>query len=254
MRPPTERTFIFAAVGLALATLLCATALVRALSIETTLPQAEAVGVAAVPELPETTERTATVPSEGVLDIESLALAVDHDPFQPDRSRPEPYRLPGDEVTVEAPVEPEPPPVPPFRVIGTAVVDEERGLALVQAEDGTQQMMKVGETLLGYRLQRVDSESATLMGQGWTLTLMVESATLASNAAADRRSGRNGRNAQTEAAAQLLEQLRERGLPAQFIEQLMQARGRTGRAGGVQFNIRRTGPDTIIVPRSPEPR
>lgn len=253
MRPPTDRTFVVAAVGLAAAALLCAAALVRALTFEMTAPTAGSVGVAAAPEVPELPAVAATVPSEGTLDMESLALAVDHDPFQPDRSRPEPYRLPGDEVVIETPAEPEPPPTPPFRVIGTALIDEGLGLALVQAEDGTQQMMKVGETLYGYRLQRVDSEAATVMGQGWTVTLMVESAALAS-AGADSRSNRSGRNAQTEAAAQLLQQLRERGLPAQFIEQLMQGRGRTGRAGGFQLNIRRTGPDTINLPGPPEPR
>jgi hypothetical protein len=270
MRVPVSRTFVLSVAGVTVAALLCAVALARALTVDPVEPSSLApMGVASIAEIAAADGPAARVPSEGVLEMESLALAVDHDPFMPDRSRAASYRLPGE--FVERPVverEPEPDP-PPFRVVGTAQVGG-AGIALVQVENSTApEIVKVGESLFGYRLQRVETEAATLVGQGQSFRLAVERGEVAGGERDERRGGRNernNRNAEEQVAERLrgvLEQLQERGLPAQMIEQLMrQQMGRGGRNIEIERTdvpgrvIVRTRPDTLSFepPHTPEPR
>jgi hypothetical protein len=270
MRVPVSRTFALSVAGVAVAALLCAVALARALTVDPVEPSSLApMGVASMAEIAVADVPAARVPSEGVLEMESLALAVDHDPFMPDRSRAASYRLPGE--FVDRPIvvrEPEPDP-PPFRVVGTAQVGD-AGIALVQVENSTApEIVKVGESLFGYRLQRVETEAATLVGQGQSFRLAVERGEVAGGERDERRGGRNernNRNAEEQMAERLrgvLEQLQERGLPAQMIEQLMrQQMGGRGRnivvepADGRGRVIVRTRPDTLSFepPHAPEPR
>lgn len=272
MRIPVSRTFVLAVAGVAAAGLLCAVALARAVSLEPVdAADTPAPGVASRPEIRAADAPIAGVPSEGVLGMESLTLAVDHDPFMPDRSRPAPYRLPGEIVERQPVVRREEPDPPPFRVIGTAQVGD-AGIALVEVENSEYpEVVKVGETLFGYRLARVETEAATMVGQGQTVRLAVERGE-ASGAANDGR-GRNSRSRnantrQVEAAAErmrtIAEQLIERGLPSQMIEQIMRQQG--GRVlQDVQIDrttdgrgriIIRGRPDTLSInlPRTPEPR
>lgn len=274
MRIPVSRTFVLAVAGVTAAGLLCAVALARALMVEPVAPAEMApAGVASQPEIIAASMPAARVPSEGVLEMESLALAVDHDPFRPDRRRAEPYRLPGEMVERPVPVRRVEPDPPPFRVIGTAQVGDQ-GIALVEVENSSYpEVVKVGETLFGYRLQRVETEAATMVGQGQAFRLAVERGAVQNSRGRgdddDERRGRNSRNTRAAAAAleraqAVLEQLRERGLPTEMMEQVIrqQVGGRMMRdiqivpSDGRNRVIIRTRPDTSTVelPRTPEPR
>lgn len=223
-----------------------------------------------MPEIGATDAPTARVPSEGVLEMESLALAVDHDPFMPDRSRAEPYRLPGEFVERIVPVRREEPDPPPFRIIGTAQVGNE-GIALVEIENSAYpEVVKVGETVFGYELRRVETEAATVFGQGQAFRLAVERGEVEpqrrSNNDRNVRNSRNSREALQAAADRLRavsEQLQERGLPAQMIEQMLRQQS-GGRSRNIEIVptdrgnrvIVRTRPDTsrTDLPRTPESR
>ncbi|MCI0432680.1 MAG: hypothetical protein L0271_03375 [Gemmatimonadetes bacterium] len=230
MRLPTDRSFVASALAAAAAALLCVVALARALTFEPATPSVEDVTV--VPpttDAPETATVEPRVPSEAALPLDALALAVDQDPFQPDRQRPEPYRLPGEDVAMDVPVEREMP-TPPFRIIGTAVTGD-AGLAIVQGEDGTPRVVGVGETVSGFRLTRVDPEAATVMRGGEWVTLMVEQPSEASSSNSRRRSASpNQRDRERALSEVLVEQLRERGLAPEFIEQITRMREQAARA------------------------
>jgi chorismate mutase len=154
-------------------------------------------------------------------------------------------------------------------VVGTAQVGG-AGIALVQVENSTApEIVKVGESLFGYRLQRVETEAATLVGQGQSFRLAVERGEVAGGERDERQGGRNernNRNAEEQIAERIrgvMEQLQERGLPAAMIEQLMrQQMGRGGRNIEIERTdvpdrvIVRTRPDTLSfeLPHTPEPR
>jgi hypothetical protein len=267
-----SRTFVLAAAGVTAAGLLCAVALARALTVEPVAPaEMTPAGVATQPEIVAASIPAARVPSEGVLEMESLALAVDHDPFMPDRRRAEPYRLPGEMVERAMPVRREEPDPPPFRVIGTAQVGDQ-GIALVEVENSSYpEVVKVGETLFGYRLQRVETEAATMVGQGQAFRLAVErgEAQNSRSRGDDDDRGRNSRNQRAAAAAleraqSVLEQLRERGMPTEMMEQILRQQVGPRLRGDIQVVpddgrnrvIIRARPDTstIELPRTPEPR
>ncbi|MGD8277653.1 MAG: hypothetical protein PVH00_06485 [Gemmatimonadota bacterium] len=227
-----RRGTIVAMSALVVALLVFGAALARALTLEPVLPRAP---VQTPSEPPGAGEPTAgpLVPSEAKLSAGDIALAVDHDPFQPDRTRPAPYRLPGEDVPVVASA-PEMPPAPEFLVTGV-VQDGEGGIALIQLPDQTSQVIGIGESVLGYRLERVGATSATMVGNGRTLQLELTSA------AAQSGDSRNSRSTQSQAEA-LREALQRRGLPAllqaqrsgmsqEQIQELMQQMGGRGRGG-----------------------
>jgi hypothetical protein len=197
-----DRSLVLAAGGFAAAALLFAAALARALTVDPTPPDALAAAVAgdapdtapAEDRKPERDDGTAPATSaagsppapragrpevdEGearALSLEALTLAVDNDPFQPDRRRPdEPYRMPGEEVDeLEAP--PPPPPPPPFQLLGTAEMIE-GGIAVLRVEESLPRVMTVGEYVMGYRLDAVKGDAATLTGNGQTVRLTVAQA------------------------------------------------------------------------------
>jgi hypothetical protein len=222
MRVLASRTFLLSLAGMTGGALLCVVAIARALTVEPVAAASTSLmGIASGAELPIDDLASATVPSESVLELESLALAVDHDPFMPDRRRAQPYRLPGEYMPQPVAVRMEEPEPPPFRVIGTAMVGES-GIALVEMlEAGAPEIVRVGGSLLGYRLQSVDAETATLVRQSQTLTLAVQSGT-------DGR-GVGGRNPETEADLVrdvMIRELRERGLAPELIEQMLNAQNR----------------------------
>jgi hypothetical protein len=270
MRVPVSRTFAISVAGVTAASLLCLVALARALTVEPVAPAAPVMlGVASGAEIDADDAPPARVPSEGVLDREALALAVDHDPFMPDRRRAAPYRLPGETVERPVVVRSEEPDPPPFRVIGTAQIGD-AGIALVEVENSpAPEVVKVGESLFGYRLQRVETEAATMVGQGQTVRLAVERGEIEPQRGSNDRNNRNSRNnrnteQQLDRARAVLEQLRERGLPIQMIGQIMSQQFRSIRGssfgvvetdGGNRVIIR-TRPDTsrIELSYSPEPQ
>lgn len=251
MRTP-DRTLITAAAGLAVAALVFAATLARALAIEPTPPDA-APALARVTAAAPSSAAAATAPeddrsrpaSDGVaagsagrptagrpevdqgearaLTLEALTLAVDNDPFQPERRRPdEPYRMPGEEVEEpEAP--PPPPPPPPFQLLGTAEVGE-GGIAVLRVEESLPRVMEVGEFVMGYRLDAVKGDAATLTGQGRTLTLTVAQAS--PNPEPERR-GRGDRedDERRGSAAERVRQQREQVLQRALEQQMRRQEG-----------------------------
>jgi hypothetical protein len=197
---------------------LCAVVIARAVMVAPVEAAAPAApGVASRAELSRAGDPVARVPSEGVLGTDALALAVDNDPFMPDRRRAEPYRLPDErvsrrvEVREEEPVEP-----PPFRIIGTASAGS-RSMALVQPlESGEVDMVLVGRDFQGYRLASVDDESATLVMRDRSFRLGIQEGMPVGPAAPP-----NGMP--VEVYRRLLEQLRERGLSEEAIGRIMDA-------------------------------
>lgn len=302
MRRPTDRTLFLAAGGFAAAALVFAVALARALTLEPTpiddgagavlRPPGEPSSASAdaareegdhaveraranEPGLAPEDEATTRPPTAGLpevdgapaaeraLTLEALSLAVDNDPFQPDRRRPpEPYRMPGD--FVDEPEAAPPPPPPPFRLLGTAAM-EGGGLAVMQVEDALPRVLEVGESLMGYTLAEVAGDAATLMGDGRTLTLTVAQAEARPEPERPQRGRSRGNGdddddddrarAQSERQEVLQRTLERqmRGLEGSAIEQLrrlMQQRGEGNPR--IQFDngrviIRpRVGPDTMI--------
>jgi hypothetical protein len=150
----------------------------------------------------------------------------------PDRRRAQPYRLPGEYMPQPVAVRMEEPEPPPFRVIGTAMVGES-GIALVEMlEAGAPDIIRVGGSLLGYRLQSVDAETATLVRQSQTLTLAVQSGT-------DGR-GVQGGNPEVEGDLVrdlMMRALGEHGVAPELIEQMLNAQNRV--RGQQRFQLQR---------------
>jgi hypothetical protein len=258
-----DRTLILSAAGFAVAALVFAAALARALTIEPTPPAVTASAVASPPaDEPapsgdvaggDDAELGGRVAGAGAADVggdelaappalagspevdaaearaltlDALTLAVDNDPFQPDRRRPaEPYRMPGEDVgDPEAP--PPPPPPPPFTLLGTAEMGA-GGIAVMRVEESLPRVMTVGESLMGYRLDAVKGDAATLSGQGQTVTLTVAQASPNPDPEPDRRTRRRGdddddergRGSPTERAQLLREQVLQRALEQQLRRQ-----------------------------------
>jgi hypothetical protein len=249
MRRPPQTGFILAAVACAAATFFFATALVRALSYEP-VPTAQlpAVPVTSASELG--TPEAAAKPAEKPLTNDALALAADHDPFQQTRERPsEPYRMPDEFVEPAAPP-PEPPAPPPFRVLGTAVQGNS-GIVLMQVGEATPRVMTQGESLNGYTLERVENNSATMVGQGRSLRLAVSPPSPQSTRGNARRGGGGARGGgargNSEAAARVFEELEARGLRVspEMVDRLM----RGGGAGEVRTFITENGATGVTIMR-----
>jgi hypothetical protein len=254
MRRVASRTFSVSLMGVLVAAGLCAVAIARAVTVEPVEPAA--LGVASSAELSRAEVPAARVPSEGVLGTDALALAVDRDPFMPDRQRAEAYRLPDERFTgrVEArdeePVEP-----PPFRIIGTASAGS-RSMALVQPLESAEiDMVIVGRDFQGYRLDSVDDESATLIMRDRTFRLGIQEGLPAGPAT--RLAGMP-----VETWQRMLATLRGRGMSEEAIARILDANLNLGIADGpqFQFNAGWTGlpPQFEVrvseVPAEPEPR
>ncbi len=265
---------------LAVATLVFGRALARALTLDGPPAVAAENGDAqsapkpspsAEKPAPPPARTNARVPSERALPTNALRLAVDNDPFQPDRRRAEPYRLPS-EMPREQPKQPELPPPPPFRVLGIVEMGEGNGNALIQVNNATPQVLAVGESMLGYILDHVEGTTATMVRDGQSVSLTVADA---SERPSRGRNGR-GRNAgPQDAQQQMMDRLKETGLPDQVIENMMQrlqgrfgGRGNRGGGGsdtggggggsttGRQGNSRvplRPRPDTLSAPQPRAP-
>lgn len=262
-----QRSLMLAGAICVNAGILFGAALVRALSTETVEPAAVQRAVPAdnaepAHETPPGPARRAA-PAGGQhgdarrasneLDTDAVMLAVENDPFRPERQRPsERYRLPGEEIPQEAPP-PQAPPPPPLRVLATAVMPT-GGLALVRVQESVNRVINVGETVSGYRLATVGAGTATLEGSAGLITLRVDEpqATRATRAATPRGgrgqpSGRGNapareleaRGAQVRDA---IERLRANGGNAQQIQQLMELLGRE------MEQMRRTNVEVQRVP------
>jgi hypothetical protein len=248
----TSALLAAAALGCAAALFLFCAALAGALSIEP-VPAPAAIAADA-----EHVAATADAPR---LTTDALMLAVDHDPFRPDRQRsPERYRLPGEEEPAPPEPPPPPPPPPPFRLIGTAVTPS-GGIAVIELENNTR-VLEIGESLLGYRLTEVQQEHATMTGSEQTVELPLTRSLAAAAPPDDRRSARQppGRDNAAENARELIERIRRSGgnVTPQMLETLRRLQTE-GRNFDVQMEpgrvMIRTRPDTTETrpPHAPEP-
>lgn len=210
-----------------------------------------------------TASHVAVQPDAPRLTTDALMLAVDHDPFRPDRQRsPERYRLPGEEEPAPAEPPPPPPPPPPFRLIGTAVTPS-GGIAVIELESNTR-VLEIGESLLGYTLTAVQPERATMSGSEQTVELpLTRSIAAAAAPSNDRRNNSRqppDRAGAAENARELIERIRQSGgnVTPQMLETLRRLQTE-GRNLDVQMEpgrvMIRTRPDTTDTrpPRPPEP-
>ncbi|MGD8277654.1 MAG: hypothetical protein PVH00_06490 [Gemmatimonadota bacterium] len=244
------RGTLVAVAGLALAGAVFAVALQRAFTLER---GAAAVQADAVPAPdPETMSAPAPLrtPSQAVVSQAEIAYAVEHDPFQPDRERPEPFRLPDEIVPAATPSERTPP--PEFRMTGIVGLGD-GGLALIETDGMTPRVLAVGESLLGYRLERVGATSATLAGHDEAIELhLVEG-----EPHPDRQGTRaqpfrlpainvNSRTFSSD-LANILRQARQRGMNQSQIQTLLQ------RLLSRQTESRVELPSTVIIRRRDNP-
>lgn len=105
----------------------------------------------------------------------AVLATVARDPFRPDRRRPPGrYRLPGEAVPVApmpAPTYTPPPRSYAFRNLGTVVLPDGTGLAAVAGQSGQGRVLRVGQSIDGFRLTRVAPGVITLEGADTTLVL-----------------------------------------------------------------------------------
>jgi hypothetical protein len=106
-----------------------------------------------------------------------VLAAVARDPFRPDRRRPPGrYRLPGEAMPSVAPVYTAPtytapPPSYAFRALGTVILPDGSGLAAVAGQSGEGRVLRVGQSIEGFRVVRVAPGVVTLQGADTTLVL-----------------------------------------------------------------------------------
>jgi len=266
------RGLIAAAALFTVALFVFGTTLVRALDPAPGIQAAPTPGSRPEPAVPATSNE------DGSLTMDALLLAVDNDPFTPERTRSgERYRLPGDVDPEPPPAPPEPPPVPQFRLSGT-VVTSEGGLALIQVGEDAPRMLTVGEFMQGYRLTNVTAAGATMANDERELQLRVPSPSRVAQAPAAPQRGANARgrpSVDPRQLQQLVERARASGATPQMLESLMrmvQERGLTNidqmEVGPNGFSFRsgntdvrsatrvRVVPDTmeLRMPRAPELR
>lgn len=261
-----ERSVVLASVALAATAVVFAVALARAWTIDPAVPAADAATAVTPDGVLADGPVEPRVPSQAALTSTALALAVDNDPFQASRSRPEPYRMPGDPSPQVAFEPAPPPPPPPFRLVGTVALAE-GGLAVLQVEDEAPSIVGIGESVRGYRLESVEPTSALMSGDGRTLQLSLADASPQGAQQAQRGRGARGqrgngpgRGAADQRAAQaasVLDRLRESGAPPQVLEQMMRNLERTlgdirSDSTVVIFRGRASRPDTLDT-RHPDP-
>ena len=242
-----ERNLRLATVALVGAGLLFTYAFVRALVVDdppalpdaATAPPTVNKPAAPPPSVESPVKSSAPSKKWTGLTTNALQLAVETDPFQPDRVRaPERYRLPGEEEIIEEPPPPIPPPPPPqFRVLGTIVGAQGTGVAVIQTPTGSR-VLGIGESLNGFTLASVTPRAATVEGNGgrrYSLNVEEGSPTRARGGRAGRagappmpvQGGRGGaanaeQAAQVRAAIQRLQQMGVGGAQLEQMERMLE--------------------------------
>lgn len=274
MTSSPSRALIGAALVFSIALFAFGRALVRAIDVDTGTPE----------PLPAFTPVEQGGEDEPGLTREALMLAVESDPFRPERTRaPERYRLPGEEEPAPPPAEPPLPPAPDFQLNGTVVFDG-GGMALIELEDDAR-LVNVGEVVSGYRLSSVTSRGAVLENPFRSITLEVAGPQqrVAANADGDddddddegrRRRGRESDDRQETVQRRLMQQLIQRARQGgaspeqmEMIQRMMQSGGtpqelmrmyeramRSGGDGTVEVAPERAIPREAAVPATPRRR
>lgn len=152
----------------ALSAALCGTVVADARRLDALPRRAE-------PEVMEPMPQIASPPGDET-GVRVLA-AVARDPFRPDRRRPPGrYRLPGEELPPAMPAYTAPAYTPPaptyaFRALGTVILPDGSGLAAVAGQSGEGRVLRVGQSIEGFRVVRVAPGVVTLEGNDTTLVL-----------------------------------------------------------------------------------
>jgi hypothetical protein len=157
-----NRAHLLAIVAVALGIGLCAGTLVRAIHVEAAPLGAAGVDSLIVPDVPARGEANGDV---------AIEAAVNVDPFHPARTRPGTRYVPGGlaAATPRQPVAARAP-VPMLRLLGI-VSRPNGGLAAISANGRAARVVRVGETIEGFKLTRVQPGAATLTSPDTTLVV-----------------------------------------------------------------------------------
>jgi hypothetical protein len=168
--------------------------------------------------------------------------AVNHDPFQPDRTpMPERYVLPSNRAEPAAGNQDDRRRRgPEIRVVGAAIVGDNLALAMIQVDDSIPLALLLGETVEGYTLAAVDTEGATLVREDETLTLPVVEPAYPREANPRSTRGRAQNNASDMQALQTRVQEMIRNLQ-------QQQRGQVQRGGGQATIMLRPGGGVQLI-------
>lgn len=136
-----------------------------------------AVGTVRLDPLPQTADTRGAltmpgVPPRGTGIADSLILvALTKDPFRPDRQRPsERYRMPGERDPSAA----APSALGSLRLLGTAALPRGAGVAAFQAPGQPPRVVRVGQSVQGFKLKKVDRGIAVLQGPDSSIVLRLE--------------------------------------------------------------------------------
>ena len=104
---------------------------------------------------------TPRIGSAAALTAATLAAAVGKDPFHPERRRPaQRFRLPGE--ALQAAVDSSGAKLA-FKLIGTAAMAEGKGFAMCQWGEEAPKLVRIGDTVGGLTLKRVEPGSALFL-------------------------------------------------------------------------------------------
>ena len=203
MRRAIDAGTMLGAVALAGGVLVLGVTLSRALRPEPA-PPPENQGAAATIALAEPQRQVSRPTPSEPLSSRMILPAVNRAPFDPERQAPrQRYQLPGQQeeemVAEEPPVEL--PPVPALRVLGT-IAGAEGGIAVIQAEGESPQVVAVGEVIGGYRVASVEEKAVVVSLRDWQISLALEEGTPATAAQAGQNA-RRGRQGDEETRQQL---------------------------------------------------
>lgn len=156
-----NRAHLLAIGALILGIGLCAGTLARAIQVDAAPPASLGADTLTIPDVPARGSE-----ADGDVVIEA---AVNVDPFQPARSRPGARYVPGGTAAV-TPATPPRVPVPMLRLHGV-VTQPNGGLAAISANGRPAQVVRVGQTIEGLKLTRVQPGAATLTRPDTTLVV-----------------------------------------------------------------------------------
>jgi hypothetical protein len=160
---------------------LVAAALLGAAVVATTVSLWRALDLAQPPaptagEL-ENPGRNLQLEPAGAVTAEDVAAAVDLDPFHPERRRPGTrFRLP-EERTARAREPAGAPTRPSLELHGTVVLPDDRGFAMVASGGESPRVVRIGQSIGGYRLTEVERGRAVFISSsGRSMSLTVRKA------------------------------------------------------------------------------
>ncbi|MFN2567812.1 MAG: hypothetical protein ABR499_22700 [Gemmatimonadaceae bacterium] len=175
-----SRPHLLAVVALAIGVSLCAGTLVRAVRIEAAPAAAVGADSLRVPDVPErgaAAGGAAAIGDGAVIGDAAIVAAVDVDPFHPARTRPGARYVPGG-VGPATPAAAAPPraPIPMVRLTGLVSRPNGQGLAALSVNGRPARLVRVGQTVEGFRLARIGAGTATLTRPDTTLIVKLPGA------------------------------------------------------------------------------